>query len=41
MIMKTLARGYRMAEIPSHEYLRKGGVSKVQVFKLWHKIRPA
>jgi dolichol-phosphate mannosyltransferase len=37
MIMKTLARGYRMAEIPSHEFLRKGGVSKVQVFKLWHK----
>jgi dolichol-phosphate mannosyltransferase len=37
MIMKSLARGYRMAEIPSHEHLRKGGVSKVQVFKLWHK----
>jgi len=37
MIMRTIARGYRMAEIPSHEYLRKGGVSKVHVFKLWHK----
>jgi glycosyltransferase involved in cell wall biosynthesis len=37
MIMKSVAYGYRMAEVPSHEHLRKGGVSKVQVFKLWHK----
>lgn len=37
MIMKTLARGYRMAEIPSHEYARKGGVSKVDVFRDAHK----
>jgi dolichol-phosphate mannosyltransferase len=37
MIFKTLANGYRIAEIPSHEYCRKGGVSKVSPFRLWHK----
>jgi dolichol-phosphate mannosyltransferase len=37
MIFKTLVNGYRIAEIPSHEYCRKGGVSKVSPARLWHK----
>jgi dolichol-phosphate mannosyltransferase len=37
MIFKTLANGYRIVEIPSHEYCRKGGVSKVSPARLWHK----
>ena len=37
MIFKTLAHGYRIAEIPSHEHCRKGGVSKVNPARLWHK----
>jgi glycosyltransferase involved in cell wall biosynthesis len=37
MIMRSLALGYRMAEVPSHEYRRKGGVSKVQLTRVWPK----
>jgi dolichol-phosphate mannosyltransferase len=35
MMMKALKQGYRVAEIPSHEYERKWGKSKVVVWKLW------
>ena len=35
MLMKALKRGYRVSEIPSHEYERKWGESKVSVWKLW------
>jgi dolichol-phosphate mannosyltransferase len=35
MMMKALKKGYRVAEIPSHEYERKWGTSKVVVWKLW------
>jgi len=35
MLMKALKRGLRVTEIPSHEYERKWGVSKVSVWKLW------
>ena len=35
MLMKTLKRGYRVAEIASHEYERRWGTSKVVVYKLW------
>jgi glycosyltransferase involved in cell wall biosynthesis len=35
MLMKALKKGYRVEEIPSHEYERKWGVSKVVVWKLW------
>jgi dolichol-phosphate hexosyltransferase len=35
MLMKALKRGYRVAEIASHEYERRWGVSKVVVYKLW------
>lgn len=35
MLMKALKRGFRVSEIPSHEYERKWGTSKVVVWKLW------
>ena len=35
MMMKALKKGYRVAEIPSHEYKLKWGTSKVVVWKLW------
>jgi len=35
MLMKALKKGLRVTEIPSHEYERKWGVSKVSVWKLW------
>ena len=35
MLMKALKKGYRVSEIPSHEYERKWGTSKVVVWKLW------
>ena len=35
MMMKALKKGFRVTEIPSHEYERKWGTSKVVVWKLW------
>jgi dolichol-phosphate mannosyltransferase len=35
MLMKALKQGYRVGEIPSHEYERRWGKSKVVVWKLW------
>lgn len=34
MIMKTLGKGYRMAEVPSHEHRRKFGESKIKLRKV-------
>ena len=34
MIMKTLKKGYRMAEVPSHEYPRRYGESNISVLRL-------
>ncbi len=34
MIIKTLQKGYRMAEVPTHEHKRKAGVSKIEVRKV-------
>jgi dolichol-phosphate mannosyltransferase len=34
MIMKTLRKGYRMAEVPAHEYVRKAGYSKISLNKV-------
>jgi dolichol-phosphate mannosyltransferase len=31
MIINTLKKGYRMAEVPSHEHMRKAGYSKITV----------
>jgi dolichol-phosphate mannosyltransferase len=35
MMMRALKLGYRVSEVPSHEYERKWGKSKVVVWKLW------
>ena len=34
MIIKTLKKGYRMTEVPSHEHMRKAGYSKISVRKV-------
>jgi dolichol-phosphate mannosyltransferase len=35
MLMRALKRGCRVVEVPSHEFERKWGVSKVSVWRLW------
>ena len=35
MLMRALKLGCRVIEVPSHEYERRWGVSKVQVWRLW------
>lgn len=35
MLMKALKQGYRVTEVPSHEFERRWGTSKVVVWKLW------
>jgi glycosyltransferase involved in cell wall biosynthesis len=37
MAMKALRLGFRVAEVPSHEFVRRGGVSKINVLKVGHK----
>ena len=37
MIMKTLRKGFRMAEVPSHEHKRKEGYSKISLRKVWFR----
>jgi dolichol-phosphate mannosyltransferase len=37
MIMKTLTKGFRMAEVPSHEHKRKQGYSKISLRKVWFR----
>lgn len=37
MIMKTLKKGFRMAEVPSHEHERKKGYSKISLRKVWFR----
>ena len=34
VIIKTLKKGYRMAEVPAHEYVRKAGYSKISLNKV-------
>jgi dolichol-phosphate hexosyltransferase len=36
MAMKCLQQGYRVTEIPSHEYRRQGGVSKINIIEVGH-----
>lgn len=36
MAMKCLQYGFRMKEVPTHEYRRKGGISKINVLKVSH-----
>jgi dolichol-phosphate mannosyltransferase len=49
MVMKALAQRIRVVNVPSHEYRRKGGTSKVLVSRVWpayvwnvlrHVVRP-
>jgi dolichol-phosphate hexosyltransferase len=35
MIIKTLKAGYKMAEVPTHEYRRQNGDSCIQLRKVW------
>ena len=37
MIMKTLRKGFRMAEVPSHEHKRKQGCSKISLRRVWFR----
>jgi len=37
MIMKTLKKGFRMTEVPSHEHERKMGYSKISLRKVWFR----
>lgn len=37
MIIKTLRRGFRMAEVPAHEYKRKYGKSSIRLSKVWFR----
>lgn len=37
MIMKTLKKGFRMAEVPTHEHERKKGYSKISLRKVWFR----
>lgn len=34
MIIKTLKKGFHMAEVPTHEYKRKAGYSKIKLHKV-------
>jgi dolichol-phosphate mannosyltransferase len=36
MAMRCLARGYRVTEVPTHEYRRAAGKSKINVFRVAH-----
>jgi len=37
MIIKTLKKGFRMAEVPSHEHKRVAGYSKITLRKVWFR----
>ena len=35
MVMKALKKGYKVSEVPSHEYARKHGTSVIMLKKVW------
>lgn len=37
MDIQLLQRGFRIGEVPAHEYARKGGQSKIRLLKIWHQ----
>ena len=37
MVIKTLRKGYRMTEVPTHEYARKHGDSHIVAHKVWFR----
>ena len=36
MLIKALKRGYRVTEVPSHEYRRRYGCSRIVLWRVWH-----
>lgn len=38
MSMRALKLGYRVSEVPSHEYARRGGESKIHVLRVWPRF---
>ncbi len=38
MVMKCLKQGYRIAEVPTHEYARQHGTSTLQLSRDWYKF---
>lgn len=38
MVMKALKKGYRVVDVPSHEYERKSGKSQLSAWKKGHKF---
>ena len=38
MVMKFLAGGYRVVNVPSHEYARQGGVAKLDLGAVWFEF---
>lgn len=38
MVIKSLKQGFRVTEIPSHEYERQAGESQIKVWKVAHKF---
>ncbi|BCM89585.1 undecaprenyl-phosphate mannosyltransferase [Abditibacteriota bacterium] len=38
MVMKFLAGGYRVTNVPSHEYARQGGVAKLDLGQVWFRF---
>jgi dolichol-phosphate mannosyltransferase len=37
MIIKTLRRGFRMDEVPTHEHCRRAGQSHIRVWRVAHR----
>lgn len=37
MDIQLLQRGFRIGEIPAHEYRRKGGESKIRLWRIWYQ----
>lgn len=37
MDIQLLQQRFRIAEIPAHEYKRKGGESKIRLLRIWHQ----
>jgi len=37
MIIKTLKAGYRLAEVPAHEYRRQSGSSHITISRVWFR----
>jgi glycosyltransferase involved in cell wall biosynthesis len=37
MVIKTLKKGYRLAEVPAHEYKRRFGISHIRIGRVWFR----